>query len=68
MVSRPFECRCTESETMLDPALSRRADFASKKSASRPTSCTGHDVLSSVARERIAGSLLSPSTRVLQIM
>ena len=71
-MSRPFECRCTESETMLEPALSRRADFGSKKSALRPTSCTGQLTVSS-SRMNDSGSccasaLVASSTCVRQIM
>ena len=53
---------------MLDPALSKRADLASKKSGVRPTSCTGQDVLSSPAARGSGGAESSVMTRVLQIM
>ena len=54
-MSRPFECRWTESDTMLEPAFSSRADFGSKKSALRPTSWTGQFTASSSVKidERI---------------
>ena len=53
---------------MLDPAFSSRADFGSKKSASRPTSCTGQPVRAVVGRaaDRIRGVVAEE--RVLQIM
>ena len=57
---------------MLEPALSRRADFGSKKSALRPTSCTGQLTVSS-SRMNDSGSawsdgLFASSTCVRQIM
>ena len=71
-MSRPFECRWTESDTMLEPAFSRRADLGSKKSALRPTSCTGQLTVSS-SRMNASGScdrssLVGSSTCVRQIM
>ena len=70
-MSRPFECRWTESETMLEPAFSSRADFGSKKSALRPTSCTGQFTASSSVKIESGSSAvldLPSSTCVRQIM
>ena len=69
-MSRPFECRCTESDTMLEPAFSSRADFGSKKSALRPTSCTGQLTLVVAADDAVRrpiGVVVEP-TCVRQIM
>jgi hypothetical protein len=57
---------------MLEPAFSRRADFGSKKSALRPTSCTGQLTVSS-SRMNDSGSccasdFVASSTCVRQIM
>ena len=75
-MSRPLECRWTESEMIDEPAFSRRADFGSKKSGSRPTSCTGQVVVLGVWPVSAAspnGSVGSSSSfcssgRVCQIM
>ena len=57
---------------MLVPAFSRRADFGSKKSALRPTSCTGQLTASSSLKIASgsggSAALAGSSTCVRQIM
>ena len=69
-MSRPFECRWTEFETIDEFAFKRRAPWGSKTSALRPTSCTGQLVPRNceAAWSASAAVAFSGRTTVLQIM